>query len=82
MDALGRKDIEISKVIHSLLENLEKDDENDENIHVLEGDVTPPSDDELITVTMGMPHPPLTYFERKRIIHRTKFFIRMALEIS
>ena len=54
LDSLGRNDIELNNDILSLLDALENNDK-EEDVHVLEGDVAPPSSDELMTVTMGMP---------------------------
>ena len=37
---------------------------SDDDIHILEGDVAAPSDDDLVTVTMGMPdYPHISIFE-------------------
>lgn len=69
LDSLGRKDIELNKDILSQLDAFEKNDEEDD-VHVLEGDVTPPNDDELMTVTMGMPAPPYTEFKKKRVLYK------------
>lgn len=43
---------------------------DEDDIHILEGDVAAPSDDELIVVTEGMPAPPNVYKEKKRVLYK------------
>ena len=42
---------------------------DDDDIHILEGDVTVPSEEELVTATMGMPAPPHLYKEKIRVLY-------------
>ncbi len=43
---------------------------DEDDIHILEGDVAAPSDDELMVVTEGMPAPPNVYKEKKRVLYK------------
>ena len=43
---------------------------DEDDIHILEGDVATPSDDELMVVTEGMPAPPNVYKEKKRVLYK------------
>ena len=43
---------------------------DEDDIHILEGDVAAPSDDELMVVTEGMPVPPNVYKEKKRVLYK------------
>ena len=43
---------------------------DEDDIHILEGDVAGPSDDELMVVTEGMPAPPNVYKEKKRVLYK------------
>lgn len=42
----------------------------DDDIQILEGDVAAPSDDDLVTVTMGMPAPPYVYKDKRRVLYK------------
>lgn len=42
----------------------------DDDIQILEGDVAAPSDDDLVTVTMGLPAPPYVYKEKRRVLYK------------
>ena len=43
---------------------------DEDDVHILEGDVAAPSDDDLVTVTMGMPAPPYVYKEKRRVLYK------------
>lgn len=43
---------------------------DEDDIHILEGDVAAPSDDELMVVIEGMPAPPNVYKEKKRVLYK------------
>ena len=50
--------------------NVSIETSEDNEIHILEGDVSAPNKDDLVTVTMGMPLPPLTYKEKRRVLYK------------
>lgn len=63
LESRGITDIDITNIP---IENSEYD-----VVHVLEGDIIAPSDDELVHVTMGgMPAPPYTYKEKRRVLYK------------
>lgn len=63
LDAHGIKDINLLNV------ELEMIEENGD-MNILEGDVAVTPDDETVEVTMGMPAPPYTQWEKKRVLYK------------
>ncbi|MBR4293534.1 MAG: HIRAN domain-containing protein [Bacteroidaceae bacterium] len=63
LDSRGITDIVLSEMRFETIEE-------SEDWFKLEGDVTPPSGDELITVTMGLPAPPLVSRRKKRVLYK------------
>ena len=45
-------------------------EEVDENIHILEGDISAPDQGELVSVTMGLPAPEDVYKEKRRVLYK------------
>lgn len=62
--SLGITDIDLTNIPI----DIEHSEDND--IHILEGDVAAPSEDDLVTVTMGMPAPPHVYKEKRRVLYK------------
>ena len=62
LESCGITDIDLTNI------PIVQTDEDD--IHILEGDVAAPSDDELVVVTEGMPAPPHVYKEKKRVLYK------------
>ena len=62
LESRGITDIDFTNI------PIETSDEDD--VHILEGDVAAPSGDDLVKVTMGMPAPPYVYKEKRRVLYK------------
>ena len=62
--SLGITDIDLTNI------PIDIEHSEDDDIHILEGDVAAPSEDDLVTVTMGMPAPPHVYKEKRRVLYK------------
>ena len=52
------------------LTNIPIETSDEDNVHILQGDVAAPSEDDLVTVIMGMPAPPHVFKEKKRVLYK------------
>lgn len=60
----GISDIDLTNI------SIDIEHSEDDDIQILEGDVAAPSDDDLVTVTMGMPAPPYVYKDKRRVLYK------------
>lgn len=65
-----QRQLELRGISEIELTNIDIETTDDNDIHILEGDVTAPSEDEVVNVTMGMPAPPYIYKEKKRVLYK------------
>lgn len=52
------------------LTNIPIETSDEDEVHILEGDVAAPSENDLMTVTMGIPAPPFVYKEKRRVLYK------------
>ena len=60
----GITDIDLTNI------SIDIEHSEDDDIQILEGDVAAPSDDDLVTVTMGMPATPYVYKDKRRVLYK------------
>lgn len=65
-----QRQLELRGITDIDLTNIPIETFDEDDVHILEGDVAAPSDDDLVTVTMGMPAPPNVYKEKKRVLYK------------
>lgn len=65
-----QRQLELCGITDIDLANITIEPTEDDDIHTLEGDVAEPFDDELVHVTMGMPAPPYTYKDKRRVLYK------------